>query len=146
VTEPFLRLENISKRFGGVLALKGIDWDVRAGEVHCLVGENGCGKSTLIKIVSGVHAPEPGGRIFFEGEEVAALDPASAKARGVEVIFQDLSLFPNLTVAENIAFDRALGPLARPVARRAMRRDARAGRRAWRGGRAPGRRRCSRRP
>ena len=60
---PFLTLTGIGKRFGGTVALDGIDWSVDAGEVHCLVGENGSGKSTLIKIIAGVHAPDPGGTI-----------------------------------------------------------------------------------
>jgi simple sugar transport system ATP-binding protein len=121
---PFLRLTNVSKRFGGVVALSGVDWDVEAGEVHCLVGENGCGKSTMIKIVAGVHAPEPGGTLEVAGEVHQRLDPHAAKALGVQVIWQDLSLFPNLSVAENIAVDETLGRLVRPVARGRMRRRA----------------------
>ena len=105
---PFLRLQRIGKRYGGVQALADVDLDLIAGEVHCLVGENGSGKSTLIKIVSGVVRPEPGGTIAFQGQVVERLSPADAKHRGVQVIYQDLSLFPNLTVAENIAFDRHL--------------------------------------
>ena len=112
---PFLRLTGVSKRFGGVLALDRVDWDVRPGEVHCLVGENGCGKSTLIKLVAGVHQPDPGSVIEIGGAERSGLGPAQAKALGIQVIFQDLSLFPNLSVAENIAFDRNLAGLARPV-------------------------------
>ena len=122
-TAPFLRLSGVSKRFGGALALDRVDWEVKAGEAHCLVGENGCGKSTLIKIVAGVHPPDPGGRVEIEGVDVLPLSPASARARGIQVIFQDLSLFPNLTVAENIAAEAMLGPLAAPV-RRARMRDA----------------------
>src|SRR6476620_4333017 len=118
---PFLRITAVSKRFGGVLALDRIDWDVLPGEVHCLVGENGCGKSTLIKIVAGVHAPDPGSLIELAGELRDELDPALAKALGVLVIFQDLSLLPNLSVAENIAIDQSLGGLARPVLRARMR-------------------------
>ena len=105
----FLELRGISKRFGGVLALNGIDMDVAAGEVHCLAGENGSGKSTLIKIISGVQAPEAGGRILIGGEECTGLDPAGSIRRGIQVIYQDLSLFPNLTVAENIAVERHHG-------------------------------------
>ncbi len=122
---PFLRLIGLSKRFGGVLALDDIDWDVRRGEIHCLVGENGCGKSTLIKAVAGVHAPS-GGRIEIEGTDVLPLEPQRAKALGIEVIYQDLSLFPNLSVAENIAVGETLGRALRPVRRAGMRRIARA--------------------
>lgn len=116
MSEPFLRLTQVSKRFGGVLALDRIDWDVLPGEVHCLVGENGCGKSTLIKLVAGVHAPEPGSRVEIAGEPREGLTPAEAHRLGIQVIFQDLSLFPNLSVAENIAIDAHLKGLARPVA------------------------------
>ncbi len=120
---PFLRLRGLSKRFGGVRALEAIDWDVRAGEVHCLVGENGCGKSTLIKTVAGVHPPSEGS-IEIEGESVLPLTPARAKALGIQVIFQDLSLFPNLSVAENIAVESHLDGALKPVRRAHMRRIA----------------------
>jgi simple sugar transport system ATP-binding protein len=98
-----LELSGISRRFGGVRALSDIDLEIRAGEVHCLAGENGSGKSTLIKIISGVQSPEPGGRIAIGGEHCAHLSAAESIRRGIQVIYQDLSLFPNLTVAENIA-------------------------------------------
>ena len=113
--QPFLRFETVSKRFGGVTALDRVDWDVLPGEVHCLVGENGCGKSTMIKLAAGVHDADPGSLIAIDGEARDRLDPARAKSLGVQVIFQDLSLFPNLTVAENIAVAETLGPLARPL-------------------------------
>ena len=71
--------------------------------MHCLVGENGSGKSTLIKIISGVEAPEPGGRIVISGREYPKLNPVYSTHCGIQVIYQDLSLFPNLTVVENIA-------------------------------------------
>jgi simple sugar transport system ATP-binding protein len=121
---PFLHLAGVSKRFGGVVALDRIDLDVAVGEVHCLVGENGCGKSTLIKIVAGVHPPDPGGIVEIAGERIERASPARAKALGVQVIFQDLSLFPNLTVAENIAVDDNLRGLARPARWRRMRSTA----------------------
>jgi simple sugar transport system ATP-binding protein len=105
----FLDLHAISKRFGGVVALRNVDLALPAGEVHCLVGENGSGKSTLIKIIAGVLRPEPEGRIVIEGREYPHLDPVQSTACGVQVIYQDLSLFPNLTVAENIAVGRHLG-------------------------------------
>ncbi len=123
-TRPLLRLSSVSKRFGGVVALDRVDWELVPGEVHCLVGENGCGKSTLIKLVAGVHAPDPGSVIEVDGHRVAHLTPARAAALGIHVIFQDLSLFPNLTVAENIAIDENLHGLARPVRRARMERIA----------------------
>jgi simple sugar transport system ATP-binding protein len=104
-SRPFLSLAGIRKRFGRTVALEGIDWSVDTGEVHCLVGENGSGKSTLIKIVSGVHAPDHGGSITIAGSSHSSLTPKLAKSLGVQVIFQDLSLFPNLTALENIAID-----------------------------------------
>ncbi len=88
---PFLQLTCPFERFGGVQALADIDWDVRAGEIHCLVGENGCGKSTLIKTVAGVIAPTTG-TVAIEGEPVLPLTPARAKALGIQVIFQDLAI------------------------------------------------------
>ncbi|NTG51087.1 sugar ABC transporter ATP-binding protein [Agrobacterium rhizogenes] len=121
--DPFLRLSKITKRFGGVLALDDIDWEVRAGEIHCLVGENGCGKSTLIKTVAGVHPPTSG-EIEIAGKSVLPLTPSSARALGIQVIFQDLSLFPNLTVTENIAIESHLKSDLRPVSYTKMRKLA----------------------
>ena len=105
----FLDVHAISKHFGGVVALRDVDLSLRAGEVHCLVGENGSGKSTLIKIISGVLRPESGGSIVIEGREYPHLNPVQSTACGIQVIYQDLSLFPNLTVAENIAIASHLG-------------------------------------
>src|SRR5262245_34895044 len=122
----FLALSGISKRFGGTVALDAIDWSVEPGEVHCLVGENGSGKSTLIKILAGVHPPDPGGTITIDAATHQKLTPHQAKALGIQVIFQDLSLFPNLTVLENIAIDLQLGDALRPPPRRAMREAAQA--------------------
>src|SRR3982750_3955333 len=102
-------MSGISKRFGGVHALRGVDLALEVGEVHCLVGENGSGKSTLIKIISGVEAAEPGGRIVISGKEYPKLNPVFSTHCGIQVIYQDLSLFPNLTVAENIAMAHHLG-------------------------------------
>ncbi|TPK81604.1 sugar ABC transporter ATP-binding protein [Mesorhizobium sp. B2-4-13] len=110
-----LTLSRISKQFGGTRALDAIDWSIAAGEVHCLVGENGSGKSTLIKILSGVHAPDAGGSITVDGTAHARLTPQQARALGIQVIFQDLSLFPNLTVEENIGIGLELSaPLKLP--------------------------------
>ncbi len=125
----FLELQGISKIFGGVHALREVDMDVQAGEVHCLVGENGSGKSTLIKIISGVESPQPGGRIVVEGVPHGRLTPAESTRLGIQVIYQDLSLFPNLTVAENIAIGSHFGAprlvdwgKVKEVARQAMAR------------------------
>ncbi|MEX3630099.1 MAG: ATP-binding cassette domain-containing protein [Burkholderia sp.] len=112
---PLLQLENVSKTFGGVKALQQVSFEVLPGEMLCLAGENGCGKSTLIKIVSGVYQPEPGSRMRFDGESIEALDPAGAGRLGIQVIWQDLALFPEMTVAENIAFEQSLGELLRWV-------------------------------
>ncbi|MHC2287767.1 sugar ABC transporter ATP-binding protein [Bradyrhizobium barranii] len=105
----FLEMSGISKRFGGVHALRDVDLTLEVGEVHCLVGENGSGKSTLIKIISGVEAPEPGGRIVISGKEYPRLSPVYSTHCGIQVIYQDLSLFSNLTVVENIAMAHHLG-------------------------------------
>ena len=95
-------VENIVKSFGGAKALAGVSLTVKGGEVHCIAGENGSGKSTLIKIMSGVHAPDSG-LIRLGDKTFNALSPREAVREGVQVIFQDFSLLPNLTVAENIA-------------------------------------------
>lgn len=121
-----IRFRNISKVFGGVRALDGVDFTVGAGEVHCLAGENGCGKSTLIKIVTGVYQPEPGAEMELFGERLAAITPGAARKAGIAVIWQDLALFPEMTVAENIAFETMLGNLPRRVRHGALRAAAEA--------------------
>jgi simple sugar transport system ATP-binding protein len=95
-------VENVVKSFGGAKALSGVSLSVKGGEVHCIAGENGSGKSTLIKIMSGVHAPDSG-LIRLGDKTFTQLSPREAVREGVQVIFQDFSLLPNLTVAENIA-------------------------------------------
>lgn len=105
--EVFLKLEGIKKSFGGVHALKGVDLEIRKGEIHCLAGENGCGKSTLIKAISGVHNADEGS-IWIDGEKVEKMKPMDAINRGIQVIYQDFAVFPNLTVAENIALNGEL--------------------------------------
>ncbi len=97
-----LRLTNISKSFAGVRTLKGISFELAAGEVHALVGENGAGKSTLIKIITGAHQPDSG-TIEVNGEAIADNDPLLSRSRGIAVIYQRPALLPDLTVAENIA-------------------------------------------
>ncbi|WP_417880486.1 sugar ABC transporter ATP-binding protein [Vibrio sp.] len=100
---PFITLKQISKHFGSVKALSNINLTFNKGEVHCLAGKNGCGKSTLFKVISGVHAPEKGASIELNGQTYSRLTPQQSIEHGIQVIYQDLSLFPNLTVAENIA-------------------------------------------
>ncbi|MGQ7848083.1 sugar ABC transporter ATP-binding protein [Granulosicoccus sp. 3-233] len=121
-----LRLNSVTKIFGGVRALDEVDFQVRRGEVHCLAGENGSGKSTLIKIVTGVHRPETAERIELFGETLDTITPVIARARGVSVIWQDLALFPNMSVAENIAFDDMVGLSPRGVDQADMRTRAKA--------------------
>ena len=126
----FLQLRRISKWFGGTRALENVDLELRRGEIHCLVGENGSGKSTLIKIIAGVHSPEPGAEIIIDGVRLSHLTPGESIRRGIQVIYQDLSLFPNLTVAENIGLVQYMDrtrrlvdwSLIRQTARDAMRR------------------------
>ncbi|MGC9384678.1 MAG: sugar ABC transporter ATP-binding protein, partial [Kosmotogaceae bacterium] len=98
----FLEMKNVNKNYGGVHALKNVDFSLKKNEIHCLVGENGSGKSTLIKIISGVVLPEPGTKILIKGKIFKALTPIKSVDEGIQVIYQDLSLFPKLSVAENI--------------------------------------------
>ena len=114
---------DIHKRFGGVQALRGVSITLRAGQVRCLVGENGCGKSTLIKTITGVHAPDSGD-LVIGGVRHRRLRPIEALRAGIHAIYQDFSLFPNLTVAENIALSSALERGRRLVRWREMRRIA----------------------
>jgi simple sugar transport system ATP-binding protein len=104
----FLEMQNVSKRYTGVQALDGVDFDIDAGEVHCLAGENGSGKSTLIKIISGVEIPEEGTKILIDGTLVDRQSSIEVMRLGIEVIYQDLSLFPNMSVAENIALNEVI--------------------------------------
>lgn len=104
---PLIELRHVSKHFAGVKALDDVSLSIAPGEIHCLAGENGSGKSTIIKVISGVYQPD-GGEILIDGASVHALTPISAIAHGVQVIFQDFSLFGNLTVAENLALSTEL--------------------------------------
>jgi len=100
-TAPLLRMEGISKRYGGVRALEDADLTVHAGRIHAILGENGAGKSTLIKVMAGVVAPDHG-RIVLDGRDVSFASPADANRAGIVCIFQELSLVPELSVADNI--------------------------------------------
>ncbi|ETX30382.1 sugar ABC transporter ATP-binding protein [Roseivivax isoporae] len=101
MTTPILTVAGITKTFPGVRALSDVSFDVRPGEVHALVGENGAGKSTLMKVLAGLHQPDAG-RIVHHGREVAIASPLDARTRGILLIHQELSLSPELSVAENI--------------------------------------------
>jgi simple sugar transport system ATP-binding protein len=106
MAEPFLVLKNVSKHYVGVTALDRVDFDIQKGEVHCLAGENGSGKSTIIKITSGTVEPDPGATIEIDGKVIHRFQAIDAINKGIQIIYQDPSLFPNLTVAENIALGK----------------------------------------
>src|SRR5437868_10505343 len=97
---PLLDVQNVSKYFGSVIALKDISMKVRAGEVMCLLGDNGAGKSTLIKILSGVHQPSEG-HYLVEGKEVHFTSPRDALATGIATVFQDLAMIPLMGISRN---------------------------------------------
>jgi rhamnose transport system ATP-binding protein len=101
-SRTLLRLTDVSKTFFGVHALRGVSFDLRAGEVHALVGENGAGKSTLVKVITGAHRPDSG-TLEIQGQLVTDNDPVRARDLGIAAIYQQPALFPDLTVAENIA-------------------------------------------
>lgn len=122
---PVLLVRNIVKTYGGVRALDSVTLDLVPGEVHCLAGENGCGKSTLIKIISGAERPDSG-EIVVDGTPYAAMDPTAAIKSGIQVIYQDFSLFANLTVVENISLTAAVARRSRLYSRRSVRPAAEA--------------------
>lgn len=106
MTNPILEMSNVSKTFGSVKALTNVQLTLYPGEVHALMGENGAGKSTLMKVLSGAYKPDAGARILIDGKPVNITDPISSKAAGVSIIYQELALSPNLTVAENMYLGR----------------------------------------
>jgi ABC-type sugar transport system ATPase subunit len=104
--QALVEIRNITKKFPGVTALQDVSFTINEGEIHALIGENGAGKSTMIKILSGLYKPEPGGEIIFAGKPLVEYSALESLHRGIVVIYQDFSLFSNLSVLENIA----LGP------------------------------------
>ncbi|MDO4622172.1 MAG: sugar ABC transporter ATP-binding protein [Eubacteriales bacterium] len=102
MSEYLLEMSGICKSFAGVHALDHVDFKIKPGRVMCLAGENGCGKSTLVKIISGVYTRDEG-TVVYEGRTISKITPAEATKLGIQVIYQDLSIFPNLTVMENLA-------------------------------------------
>jgi ABC-type sugar transport system ATPase subunit len=103
--EPLLKLRGVSKNFGPVQALVGVDLDVPSGKVTALAGDNGAGKSVLIKCISGIHAPESG-QLFWEGTPVHVRTPRDAAALGIETVYQDLALCDNLDIVQNMFLGR----------------------------------------
>jgi inositol transport system ATP-binding protein len=108
MTEPLLRMSQIGKRFPGVQALQDAGLEVLPGEIHALLGENGAGKSTLIKILSGAQQPDSG-TIEFGGQRVTMASPHDAQRRGIVTIYQEFTLAPNMTIAENVFIGREPG-------------------------------------
>ena len=121
---PRLEMRGISKTFPGVKALNGVHLKAWGGEVLALMGENGAGKSTLMKILSGAYQADPGGELLIDGKPVAITDPIAAKQQGIAIIYQELALAPNLTVAENIYLGTEPARGGR-IDRRAMREGCR---------------------
>jgi ribose transport system ATP-binding protein len=119
-----LELSDVAKRFGGVQALRGIDFDVRRGEVHALVGENGSGKSTLVKILAGYHTPEPGATARVDGQDFELGSAHAAHAAGIRFVHQELALVEGLDAVENIALARGYEVRGGIIRWRAERRRA----------------------
>ena len=107
MSEVFLKVTNINKAFAGVQALKNVNLTINKGEICCLAGENGSGKSTLIKIIAGAYKPD-NGEIEINGKVYNTVSPKDTIREGIQIIYQDFSIFPNLTAAENIALNSAL--------------------------------------
>ncbi len=126
--ENLLRVENLTKRFGGLTAVDKVSMEVNTGEVIGLLGDNGAGKSTLIKMISGVYAPDEGD-IYFKGNKVSFSGPRDAREVGIETIYQDLALAENLDVGSNIFLGREIlrsyfGGLIKTVDRNKMREES----------------------
>ncbi|TIW08997.1 MAG: sugar ABC transporter ATP-binding protein, partial [Mesorhizobium sp.] len=107
MSAPLLSVTGAVKRFGGVQALRGVDFDLKPGEIHALLGENGAGKSTLMNLLSGVYSPDEG-EIQIDGKPVTFNNPREAQAAGIATIFQELDLVPSLDVAANLFLGREL--------------------------------------
>src|SRR6188472_1163569 len=103
--DPLLRLKGVSKNFGPVQALTDVDLDIQAGEVTALIGDNGAGKSVMIKCIAGIHSPERG-EILWEGKPVRLRTPREAAALGIETVYQDLALCNNLDIVQNMFLGR----------------------------------------
>jgi D-xylose transport system ATP-binding protein len=122
---PLLEVEDVTKAFGNVVALRGVSLSARAGEVTAIIGDNGAGKSTLIKCIAGVHRPD-GGELRFDGEPVSFASPEEARRHGIETVYQNLALIDDLSVWQNLFLNRELTLAGRVplLNRREMRRRA----------------------
>ncbi|MFK7867280.1 MAG: ATP-binding cassette domain-containing protein [Alphaproteobacteria bacterium] len=105
MSEPIIKMENIQKHFSHIIALAGVSFDVYKGECHCLLGDNGAGKSTFIKTMSGVHKPTAG-TITFEGKPMSFNNPRDAMEAGIATVFQDLAMIPLMSVTRNFFMGR----------------------------------------
>ena len=103
--KPIIEMKNIEKHFGNIIALAGVSFDVRPGECHCLLGDNGAGKSTFIKTMSGVHKPTVG-EILFEGRHMNFSTPRDAMEAGIATVYQDLAMIPLMSVTRNFFMGR----------------------------------------
>ncbi len=119
----FLEVKGISKSFGGVRALQNVDLKIESGEIYCLMGENGSGKSTLIKIISGVYTPDEG-EMILNGKHYRKITPAESIREGIQIIYQDFSVFPNLSVSENIALSAMANDKDKIISKKKMDRIA----------------------
>jgi rhamnose transport system ATP-binding protein len=123
---PILSVRDVSKAFGAVHALQGVSIDLYGGEVHGVVGENGAGKSTLVKIFGGVHPPDSGTLVDADGHPLVLTGPADARDVGIAIIFQEPTLFPDISVAENVFIARQPQRRGRRIDHRSMQRQTRA--------------------
>src|SRR4051794_24906730 len=123
-TRPALQATGLSKTFSGVLALDSVDLTIERGEVHALLGENGSGKSTFIKILSGYHKPDPGSQVFIDGEEMHLNSPDSAYMLGCRFVHQDLGLVETSSILDNLCLINGFPTKYATIAGRASRRLA----------------------
>ena len=118
-SNEIIRIDHVTKRFGGVVAVNDVSFGIGAGEIHAVVGENGAGKSTIMKMLAGVHRPD-GGTLVLRGQPVAISDPLQARKLGVSIVFQELNLFPHLSIAANVFANREATMAGRLLDERAM--------------------------
>ncbi len=121
--EPFLQLKNVSKTFGEVAALRGIDFEVGNNEIVGLLGDNGAGKSTMVKILTGYHQPDPGGELYLKGRRIEHLSVAQARALGIEVVYQERALADQQSLWRNIFMGRELADRWGRLDLKGMRRE-----------------------